>query len=350
MYRALATAATVAIVGVGAVVYASTPEPTTAQEWCRVVDLATSEEVTVPCHRDPVETTTTTVTPTSTTTTTVEPTTTLPSTTTTTVPPPSVGFVETFDTAASLDRFDFHVYHRNADDLGWYGASGGTWTGDHDLSCGPPDTQRTLRFSARDGQATRVANSVYWCPNGGGHFMTSMGDVESYSVVAFSPRQTFDSVRSVSIDVNLTDLGNRQWLKFGVVSASQCSTLNIRCMFSDVAASNLPTSLATSTRLIASWGGGASAGHPGGLKIGNTGTTGQFSAGSDKMTRHPVSLVDNGNGTVTFTVAGVSRTASGSFPACPCRVVFYDHNYTPDKSEFGYPIGHTWHWDNVVVR
>ena len=69
---------------------------------------------------------------------------------------------------------------------------------------------------------------------------------------------------------------------------------------------------------------------------------------NDKATRHPVSLVDNGNGTVTFTVAGVSTTQAGSFPQCPCRVVFYDHNYTPDKD--GVPAGHSWHWDNIIIR
>ena len=42
-------------------------------------------------------------------------------------------------------------------------------------------------------------------------------------------------------------------------------------------------------------------------------------------------MKDNGDGTVTFTGAGVSITEQGSFPDGPVRVVFYDHNYTPDK-------------------
>ena len=43
----------------------------------------------------------------------------------------------------------------------------------------------------------------------------------------------------------------------------------------------------------------------------------------------------------------------GTQVAGPVRVVLYDHNYTPDKSiqETGVPPqGHTWHWDNIVVR
>ncbi len=266
------------------------------------------------------------------------------------VPPGDAVFVETFDGNTGMANFDRHVYHRNLDDLGYAGYSGGSWTGDHDVSCGSPDTQRPLRLNANDSQATRIANSFYTCKD---HMMTSMGDVEAYSVVAFSPKTVFDNVSGIQVDVNLTDLGTRQWLKFGVLSTSDCPSLNMRCMYSDVAASNLNTDLEGPGRLIASWNGGASAGYPGGLKIGNRGVSGQFDAGSDKATRYPVSFVDNGNGTVTFTVAGISRTTSGSFPECPCRVVFYDHNYTPDKSveETGrLPIGHTWHWDNVIVR
>ena len=309
--------------------------------------------------------TTTTVAPTTTSapttvapTTTASPTTAAPTpttapTTSTTLPtPPTSGngvvFVETFDdgTGSSLDT---HVFHRNIDIHDYAGFSGGTWTGDHDLACGSPDSQRTLRFNANDSQATRRANSFYSCR---GHWMSSMGDVENYSIAAFSPKQVFDDVRSVEVDVSLTDLGNRQWLKFGVLSTRDCPALDTRCMYSDVAASDLPTNLATSGRLIASWSGGLSAGYPGGLKVGNTGTNKSYSAGADKATRHPVSLVDNGNGTVTFTVAGQSATVAGSFPECPCRVVFYDHSYTPNKNEWapGTQRGYTYHWDNIVVR
>ena len=41
-------------------------------------------------------------------------------------------------------------------------------------------------------------------------------------------------------------------------------------------------------------------------------------------------------------------TVPGSFPAGGFNVVFKDHNYTPDKD--GTPVGHTWHWDNIIVK
>lgn len=336
-------------------------------------------------------TTTTTRPPTTTaaptTTTTTAPTTTVAVTTTTTTPtttttiPSGAQFVEAFDGGAGLSRFRYGVYHRN---LGYYEAGGiqarwgdgnaghgGSWTGDHDLNCGGPDTQRP--FS--DSLTPEVADLLYVCgPNasvGNPHLMSAMGDVDGFSIVWFSPNQVFSNVNSVSFDVNLTDLGARKWWKVGVVSdalfnsthpAGTCVPNGSTCngnwkdvrvpgfIISDVGSGGTWTqSLAGSDRLYATWNGGASAGYPAYMKIGDTSTGVQSNpAPNDKMTRFPVSLVDNKNGTITFTVAGTSITRAGSFPACPCRVVFLDQNYTPDKD--GSIQGHTWHWDNIAVR
>jgi hypothetical protein len=59
-------------------------------------------------------------------------------------------------------------------------------------------------------------------------------------------------------------------------------------------------------------------------------------------------LKDNPNNTLTFTVAGQSATINGTFPTCPCRVILTGHAYRPDKD--GIPVGHTWHWDNIIVK
>jgi hypothetical protein len=307
-------------------------------------------------------------------TTTAAPTTTVaPTTTTTVAPPPGAQFVETFTGNSGLDRFRYGVYHRDVGSFEagvpggqWGNGKGGSWTGDHDLSCGNPATQRP--FSSTNSNVA-VEELLYTCAD---HLMTSMGDVDSFSIVWFSPDQVFASVDSVDFTVNLTDLGPRQWWKVGVVSdalfnskhpAGLCVPNGSTCndswqninvpgfILSDVgSASTWSTSLAGSDRMIASWSGQGSAGYPGGLlKIGNTNTSVSSNpAPGDKMTRFPVSLVDNHDGTVTFTVADISVTRAGSFPACPCRVVFYDQNYTPDKD--GTPIGHTWHWDAIVIN
>ena len=307
-----------------------------------------------------------TPTTTTTTTTTVAPTTTTAAPTATTVAPTTTlpgapQFVETFDAVQSLDRLDYWVYHRNVDLHEFDAFSGGTWTGDHSLpagpgeACGTPDTTRPMRFDVGDNQTTRVANSIYWCSNAGGHFMSTMGDVDGYSIVTMSPRQTFTAPKSVCVDVNLTDLGTREWFKIGVVTNTLYSSRPADpdvpgFLVSDVDAADLPPSLATADRFIATWSGGVSAGYPGFLKLGNTPTGVQSNPSpNDKATRHPVCLVDNQNGTVTFTVAGVSATRAGAFPAGLARVVLYHHAYTPSKSESG-AWGSTWHWDNLIVR
>ena len=70
---------------------------------------------------------------------------------------------------------------------------------------------------------------------------------------------------------------------------------------------------------------------------------------ASKAIRRTFSITDNRNGTVTVNYGGVKTfTVPGSFPAGGFDVVFKDHNYTPDKD--GKPVGHTWHWDNIVVR
>lgn len=272
-------------------------------------------------------------------------------------------FYEDFTGNTGQERFTWGVYHRNAgwqinghklNSTGWGNAyHGGSWTADHDLMCGTPDTQRPLNSSLND---FNVEQLIFMCKD---HMMTSMGDVDGYSVLWFSPNLSFNDVSEVNFNVNLTDLGTRQWIKVGVVSESRYQSLGSGGVYpendapgfvvSDVGASNLDSDLSGQDILVASWSGGASAGYPGQLKIGNNKISGGFNAGSDKMTRYPMVLKDNGNGTITFTANGSGGTANGSFPACPCRVVFYDHNYTPTKSESGYPRGFTWHWDNIKV-
>jgi hypothetical protein len=284
-------------------------------------------------------------------------------------------FVETFDGNTGRDRFELWTYNRDKDKLNASYSVGGDWYGDHDFDCGPPTTQRHLNFTAGSDaiadQPNRNNQTVYVCRD---HLMTSMAGASGFDIVAFSPKDEFADVHSVSFDVNLTDLGNRQWWKVGVLSTDlwrddaiqygeswTCDDYKIGpslpdygCgwapgwIVTDTHGSEVGSSLATDKLLVATWGGGASAGQYC-QKIGDTLTGGCVNpTPNDKATRHPVSLTDNGNGTVTFTVAGVATTTAGSFPDCPCRVVFYDNSYTPDK-DTGI-IGHTWHWDNIVVR
>lgn len=284
--------------------------------------------------------------------------------------PADAQWVETFDNNTGLDRFRYGVYHRDGGNheagrepvlSGWNNSFiGGEWTGDHDTDCNGPDTQRPLKSDFKQDTTGEnewfpwvdfhVDDLVYVCKD---HLMTSMGDIAAYSVVWFAPDATFDDVTEISFDVNLTDLGPRQWIKWGVVSESLFESTYMTnvptpgFLLSDIGSSDLQT-LQGSDRVIATWSGAGTESGVHGVGVNGERVATANPTPEDKATRHPVSLTDNGDGTITASAAGQAGTVSGSFPECPCRVVFYDHNYTPDKD--GTPIGHTWHWDNIIVR
>ena len=228
----------------------------------------------------------------------------------------------------------------------------GTWTGDHDLNCGAPDTQRTIN-------AANKSQSFYLCRD---HLMTSIGDVAGYSTGWFSPKQTFATGTQVSWDVNVTDLGARQWWEVMIVPA----TFN----------SNVPSCPQCAVKEGLSPDPSGLPAYPAGaIVVGNGPFGNDFhvhanntdfnpsgwrhvcgdsdgglggAACDSKATRLPFTIRDNGNNTLTLNAFGQNYTFKGTFPAGGFDVVFKDHNYTPDKD--GKPVGHTWHWDNIVIK
>lgn len=250
------------------------------------------------------------------------------------------------------------VYHRGPDSRPSYDAdTGGSWTGDHDLNCGDPSTQRRLSTGRNDPQPTRVANSIYTCRD---HIMTSMGQVDGYSIVWFSPDanrdkqpDTFSGARTVSWDVNVTDLLGRQWWEISIVpvGAPYLATVDWMAQVAEIPAYDPRTVVV---------GNG-----PLGREVNITTNAQQRYTNwqknicdrdypldregcASKAIRRPFSITDNGNGTLTVQYGGMfTQTVPGSFPS-QFQVFFKDHNYTPDKD--GTPQGHTWHWDNIIVK
>ena len=284
-----------------------------------------------------------------------------PDTGRTTPPPgdaaPGPGFSEQFDGDTGLDRFRIGVYHRNlgAQEVGgepevWGDGNalhGGVWTGDHDGDCGPPDTQRELRSDWSNGRAEfNVDQLVFACRD---HVMTSMGDVDGYSIVWFSPRTEFSraTVRTVAWDVNVTDLGGRQWWEVSIVPAGTEFLATVDWL--------------AGTANIGTY-------HPDAIVVGNGPFGGDVSIvvdGEDrsdrwasvcgldpegcdsKMIRRRFAVTDNRDGTITVDYGGLfTQTLAGALPE-RFEVYFKDHNYTPDKDEV--PVGHTWHWDNLFI-
>ena len=98
----------------------------------------------------------------------------------------------------------------------------------------------------------------------------------------------------------------------------------------------------------------------------NSYTNGQFYGGargvtvSDKAARYQHCVVDNGNGTLTTTIAQpngrtVGLKVQGKIPDGEIRVQFGDDSYNPDKHFNMRGVAenstglYTWHWDNVQI-
>ena len=251
-----------------------------------------------------------------------------------------------------LSVFDTEVHHRNL--VLDYPAGhdfDGSWQGDHDMSCGPPDTQRTVSAS-EDG----TDPEAFWtCAPAGpesGHVMTSMGNVDGYSIVAFSPARRFADASQVCWKVNLTDFGARSWTEVLILpeeafQANGGSMAYVDPDFETVAGP--PAAFAFPDGAVAFdffshaiqiWTGR----EPGVWDQFETFTT------DDHAYRYEHCLVDNGDGTITATQErdGGDRvvTVPGSFPD-DARVLFKSHAYTPGKD--GTAPSATWHWDDIRI-
>lgn len=259
--------------------------------------------------------------------------------------PTAESFIETFDTGAGLERFETGIYHRDE-----FVMAATEWTGDHDLECGAPDTQRVIHRSD-------ASESFYECKD---HLMTSIGDTAGYSTGWFTPKQTFSMVRRVAWDVNVTNLGARQWWEVAVISASfdsnvpSCPACAVEGWLSP-SPSGLPAYPADSIVVGSGPFGNTFHVHAAGEDFNPSGW--QHICGDEwalageacasKTIRLPFILTEIDDGRMELVAFGQSYTFDGAFPDGPVAVIFKDHNYTPDKD--GPPVGHTWHWDNISI-
>jgi hypothetical protein len=265
---------------------------------------------------------------------------------TVTTPPPGVQFQSTFNTAADFyDRFRIDVHFRdegpNVDRVK-------TWPGDHNMNCEGPLTTRIV-------SAANEADLFWWCAPGDdptkGHIMTSMGDVDGYTILSFSPNQSFTNINMVCWDVNLTYEGGRKWTQVGVIpraafeaSGSRLDYISPLTQDVDQTAERLPTG----SFMYQNWDGK--------FRIYQGQTEVLFDwvqfFTSDKAKRYKHCITDNNNGTVTVSReqddGTHTRTVNGSLPN-DAIVIFQDDNYTPDKDGEAFP-NYTWHWDNILIE
>ena len=110
------------------------------------------------------------------------------------------------------------------------------WQGDHAITgpndhCSAPEEKRTITRGERSSDFND--DWIYRCAPGGdaakAHLMTSIGDTSGYSIGSFSPKQTFNGISEVRWDVNLTDLGNRQFPEVKIIPSNKFNLQNMPC-------------------------------------------------------------------------------------------------------------------------
>jgi hypothetical protein len=278
----------------------------------------------------------------------------------------SIANAQTTNIAFSED-FKSQTSYKERFDYGWsgewnagamWGGNRNDWHADHGMMCeNPNSSHRTIHLNSQ--QHASDAAFYHCTPDGNqdkGHVMTTV-NTDGYVTVWFSPKQTFRNVSKVCWDQNITDLGGGKWTIVNFLTPAEY-----------IGKSDLGyTSPDFPKNGGASSPQGAAAN---GVKVFkgfmNSYTNGQFHGGvrgitvSDKAARYQHCLMDNGNGTLTTTIAQpngrtVTRRVSGRIPDGDIRVQFGDDSYNPDKHFNMNGVAenstglYTWHWDNIQI-
>ena len=272
--------------------------------------------------------------------------------------PPGIAFSEDFKNPTSYkDRFDYG-WSGEWDAGSMWGGNRNDWHADHGMMCeNPNNSHRTIHLTSQE--QARDAAFYYCMPDGNqdkGHLMTSVNTL-GFVTVWFSPKQIFRNVFKVCWDQNITDLGGGKWTIINFLTANEYAGKN---------------DLGYTSPDFPKNGGPSSPQGPAanGVKVFrgfmNSYTNGQFYGGargvtvSDKAARYQHCVVDNGNGTLTTTIAQpngrtVGLKVQGKIPAGEIRVQFGDDSYNPDKHFNMRGVAenstglYTWHWDNVQI-
>ncbi|MBX2836886.1 MAG: hypothetical protein KTR35_08520 [Gammaproteobacteria bacterium] len=234
---------------------------------------------------------------------------------------------------------------------------------------------------------------VYQCFPGAdttlGHQMAYAMDTSGYGFTGALPDQVFEGLREVSVDINTTSAGSRNFIEIKVIPADQVYVNAMPCIpdlpcndgwdYDDIDAVGAGTNSQAGTGLTI-----ATPEQPDGfafdlynvqqrpngdhLYAQCSGTdycfhvaTHQGNTGIRERFTHI--FRDNGNGTLAFGIEQADGTyswveAPGSFPQTAVRVVVAFHNYTGTKDGNGPGYqgnvspssgGFTWHWDNLSI-
>lgn len=275
-------------------------------------------------------------------------------------------FYETFDgdpsapSQALLPRsFDYVVTHRThpAEHLKTFNS----FLADHDMSCAGPNPalsplpQHAVTTSHLS-NGKNPDESFYICKN---HMMSSMGEVEGYSVSAFWPKQEFDFSNGgqLEFDVNLNDNHPRSWWEVVIMPREQLRVgaahewLPIDETYPE---DRIIFDFIDNKRTIQV---GTGAIEPEGIIAGSSDWTNWAGlhpndpANSDRRIRRTMRMkleseriiwsIQRANGTFDDYTVNVP----GGLPFTRGLVVFKTHAYTPIKE--GNRNVYTFHWDNI---
>lgn len=296
-------------------------------------------------------------------------------------------YINTFSEASDFHRIDHFVHYRDP-----FVVNHRTGTSDHASTGGPNcSAPEETRPQTRDA----VEDHIYLCFPGGdaakGHVMAYAMDSSGYGFTGGLPDQVFEGVREVSVEINATNAGARNFVEIKVLPADQTFVNAMPC------GPDLPCNDGWDYDDIGGVGASTDSQEGTGLTINTPQEPDGYhfelfdeftnAEGTNYRPCHPTGdfcfhawthedtlsirdrylhvFRDNGDGTLSFGIAqgagGTDMhwvTAPGSFPEGPVRVVLAFHNYTGTKDGDGPGSsgnvspstgGFTWHWDNLIV-
>ncbi len=255
------------------------------------------------------------------------------------------------------------------------------------INCSVPEQTRAQTRA-------KPAAHVYQClplnnPDAG-HQMAFAMDTSGYGFVGALPDQVFTGLTEVSVDINTTSAGGRNFVEIKIIPADSVFVNGLPCIpdlpcndgwdYDDIGAVGASTDSQEGTGLTI-----ATPEQPDGyhfeyfdsFQLSNGDTqynhcaptgfcfhvwTHEGNVGIRKRFQHI--FRDNGDGTLSFGIESAEGRfdwvqAPGSFPQGPLRVVLAFHNYTGTKDGDGPGAngnlspsegGFTWHWDDLAVK
>lgn len=275
-------------------------------------------------------------------------------------------FAETFDgdpaapSQALLPRaFDYVVTHRTLP--GEHRKEFDPYPADHGMDCSGPDPAvsplpQHMVSTSHLTDGAHPDKSFFICKD---HLMSSMGDVEGYSVTAFWPKQAFDFAAGgvLEFDVNLNDDNPRSWWEVLIVPRDELRVGAAQAWLpidETYPQDRILLSFFNNTRNIQV---GAGAPAPKGVIIDESDWTSWAGhhpddpAISDRRIRRTMQIALT-NGKISWAIQKADGsfddyvvTVPGGLPFTRGLVLFKTHAYTPKKD--GNNDNYTFHWDNI---